>query len=261
MGAFAAKPLDGAAWVTGASDGIGRAVVLLLAEQGFTVYASARSKDKLEDMASGFAGQGKIIPVPLNVSNKKACIACVKKIVRESGNLAMCILNAGIFIPMHARTMTFDDFEKTIDVNLVGTINGLLPAVQAMQKSGKGQIAIVSSTAGYGGLPKSAAYGATKAALINLAESLKFDLDQMNIKIQLVNPGFVKTPATDKNDFPMPFLMPVDKAAERTVEGLKTSSFEVTFPRRFTWMMKFVNLLPYSAYFAIVRKITGKKPS
>ena len=244
MGAFAAKPLDGAAWVTGASDGIGRAVVLLLAEQGFTVYASARSKDKLEDMASGFAGQGKIIPVPLNVSNKKACIACVKKIVRESGNLAMCILNAGIFIPMHARTMTFDDFEKTIDVNLVGTINGLLPAVQAMQKSGKGQIAIVSSTAGYGGLPKSAAYGATKAALI-----------------QLVNPGFVKTPATDKNDFPMPFLMPVDKAAERTVEGLKTSSFEVTFPRRFTWMMKFVNLLPYSAYFAIVRKITGKKPS
>ena len=126
-----------------------------------------------------------------------------------------------------------------------------------MKERGQGQVAIVSSVAGYGGLPKNAAYGISKAGLINMAESLKFDFDLMNIKVQIINPGFIDTPLTEKNDFPMPFLMPVDKAAERVVAGLKSSRFEITFPRRFTFMLKFVNLLGYPVYFWLIRKITA----
>ena len=122
----------------------------------------------------------------------------------------------------------------------------------------RGHIAIVSSVAGYRGLPTSAAYGATKAALINLAESLKNELDRAGVKLQLVNPGFIKTPLTDKNEFKMPFLMPVEKAVARMIAGLQTNRFEITFPRRFTWQLKLLRLLPYRLYFAFTQRRTGR---
>ena len=118
---------------------------------------------------------------------------------------------------------------------------------------------MVSSVAGYRGLPSSLAYGATKAALINLCEALKFDFDRLGLKIQLVNPGFVRTPLTDKNTFPMPFLMEVDAAADRVVDGLAGNAFEITFPRRFTYGLKLMRMLPYWAYFPMVRRATGAK--
>lgn len=254
---FNATPQDGAAWVTGASEGIGKAVATELAREGYTVYVSARSEEKLLDFASSFSGSGKIVPMPLDVTDRDASRRCVNRIVDEQGSLALIILNAGTFYPVRGKAMSFEEFEKTHAVNVDGVLNGLLPAVDVMKEQGKGQIAIVSSVAGYGGLPKNAAYGLSKAGLNNMAASLKFDLDKLNIRMQIITPGFIDTPLTQKNDFPMPFLMDVEDAAKRVTKGLKGSSFEITFPRRFTFMLKFLNLWPYPVYFWLVRKMTG----
>ena len=140
----------------------------------------------------------------------------------------------------------------------LGVVNCLAPVLATMRTRRAGHIAIVASVAGYGGLPTAAAYGPTKAALINMAQSLKLDCDRLGIKLQLVNPGFVKTPLTDRNEFPMPFLIPVEAAVDALVAGLASNRFEITFPRRFAFMLKALNLLPYAAYFAAIRRITGK---
>ncbi len=182
-----------------------------------------------------------------------------KRSPRNGGKLALAVFNAGNFFPVRAFKLTHDAFDKSLAINLTGVVNGLIPAVEAMKAQGFGQLALVASSAGYGGLPKSAAYGASKAGLINLAASLKFDLDTMNIRIQVVTPGFVETPLTGKNDFPMPFLMKVDDAAEAFAKGLNSNAFDITFPKRFTYMLKLANLLPYSLYFPLVARMTGAR--
>lgn len=257
---YSAKPLDGAVWITGASTGIGAATAEALEKQGYTVYISARSKDKLNALASKATGAGKLVALPLDVTDRNACKNAVETIVKAESALALVILNAGIFMPVRGFDLNYESFDKTMAINFGGVVNGLLPAIEAMKEAGRGQLAIVSSVAGLGGLKQSASYGASKAALINMAESLKFDLDPMNIRIQIIMPGFVETPATDQNDFPMPFLMSVRDAADRIVQGLPADKFEITFPRRFTWMLKFVNILPYGIYFPLVNWITkGRK--
>jgi NAD(P)-dependent dehydrogenase (short-subunit alcohol dehydrogenase family) len=257
MTLYRASPGDGAAWITGASEGIGRALAVRLANEGFTVYASARSADKLDQLAQSYSGKGRIVALPLDVTDREANRKAVETITGGGQHLVLAIFNAGSFLPIRAFALTHEAFDRSQQINVDGVINGLIPAIDAMKAQGRGQIAIVSSSASYGGLPKSAAYGATKAALVNMAASLKFDLDAMNIRIQVVTPGFVETPATDKNDFPMPFLMPVDKAAEAFARGLKGNAFDITFPKRFTYMLKLANLLPYWLYFPLVARITG----
>lgn len=257
MSTFSATPKDGAIWITGASEGIGKSVAEHFAREGFTVYASARSKDKLDALASGTYGDGKIVAHPLDVTDREASRIAVETIVAAEGAIAACILNAGTFRPIRGKSLNLDDFDFTIDVNVNGVLNGLAPAVEAMKEAGQGQVAIVSSVAGYGGLPKNAAYGISKAGLINMCESLKFDFDKMNIKLQVICPGFIDTPLTKKNDFPMPFLMDVDKAAQRVVSGMRSNRFEIVFPKRMAFMLKFVNLWCYPVYFWLVRKTTG----
>jgi short-subunit dehydrogenase len=143
----------------------------------------------------------------------------------------------------------------------MGVVNGFAAVMPAMAARKVGQIAVNASIAGYGGLPKSAAYGATKAAMINMCEALKFDCDNLGLTLQLVNPGFVETPLTDKNDFPMPFLMKNEDAARRVCDGFAAGGFEITFPRRFAYLLKAVNLLPYPLYFAVVGRLTGWRKS
>jgi short-subunit dehydrogenase len=144
-------------------------------------------------------------------------------------------------------------------VNLIGTANALAAVMPSMIARSRGQIAIVSSVAGYRGLPRAIAYSATKAALIAMAESLKFDLDRAGVMVNVVNPGFVKTPLTDRNDFPMPFLMRVEDASRRIVEGLASGRFEVCFPRRFAYILKAMRLVPYALYFPLVGRTTGRR--
>lgn len=242
---------DGVAWITGASTGIGRAVALKLAAAGWTVVATARGADKLDALAAE-APEGRIRPMAGDVTDADAMAAIVRRIEAEVGPVALALLNAGTYVRTGARDLTVESVAATMTVNWNGTINALVPALAPMRKRRKGQIAIVASVAGYGGLPGAAPYSASKAALIKFAEGLKFDLDRFGIVIQVINPGFVETPLTDRNDFPMPFLMKVDEAAERIVKGLAGGRFEITFPKRFSFMLKFLNNLPYALYFPLV---------
>ncbi|MBW9113121.1 SDR family NAD(P)-dependent oxidoreductase [Rhizobium cauense] len=258
MQAFVARPEHGIAWITGASSGIGRALALKLAGEGYKVAVTARDHEKLAELQAEAAElPGSIIVLDGDVTNPEDMEHALASIEYEHGALALAVFNAGVYLPVHAEELKRADFEKSFAVNLQGVVNCLIPAVRHMKAKGQGQITIVSSVAGYGGLPTNAAYGATKAALINMTESLKFDLDKMGIRIQLVNPGFVDTPATRKNEFPMPSLVSADEAAEKISVGLKSRHFEIAFPTRFTRSMKLVNLLPYGLYFWLINRSTG----
>lgn len=258
MNDFVARPEHGIAWISGASSGIGRALALKLASEGYKVAVTARDHEKLAELQSEANGlPGSIIVLDGDVTNPEDMEHVLASIEYEHGALALAVFNAGVYLPVHAEELRREDFEQSFAVNLQGVVNCLVPAVRHMKHKGQGQIAIVSSVTGYGGLPTGAAYGATKAALINMAESLKFDLDKMGIRIQLINPGFVDTPATRKNEFPMPSLVPVDEAAAEIYAGLKSKNFEITFPKRFTYTLKALNLLPYSLYFWLVNRATG----
>lgn len=258
MPQFRAQPSDGIAWITGASSGLGYHVAKKLAAAGWTVAATARGSDSLQDLAAECAPlSGHVIPMHGDVTDQSAMSDIVAELISNHGGIALIILNAGIYLPLRANELKLSDFDKSFAVNLNGVTNCLVPCLDHMRGAKRGQIAIVSSVAGFSGLPTSAAYGATKAGLTNLAESLKFDLDLLNIHIQIVHPGFIDTPATKTNPFPMPFLMTVEQAAARLVVGLSSNGFEITFPRRFTWGLKLINLLPYPAYFWLVKIATG----
>ena len=260
MNSYSARPADGAVWVTGASSGIGRALAMKLAREGFTVYATARSEDELAELEREAKGlSGAIIAAPGDVTDAGAMADITRRIDAEGKGLALAVFNAGIYQPVHGEILKVSDFDKSFAVNLSGVVNCLVPTVERMKARGCGQLAIVSSVTGYGGMPTSAAYGATKAALINMAESLKFDLDKFGVRIQVINPGFVDTPATADNAFTMPALMQPEDAAARIADGLKSSSFEITFPRRFTYVLKALQFLPYPAYFAVMNAATKWK--
>ena len=260
MTTYSARPEDGSAWVTGASSGIGRALALNLAREGYTVYATARGADALAELERAGQGlKGRIVAAPGDVTDADAMAALAERIDTEGSGLALAVFNAGIYLPVHGETLKVADFEKSFAVNLSGVVNGLVPALKRMKARGRGHLAIVSSVTGYGGMPTSAAYGATKAALINMAESLKFDLDKLGVRIQVINPGFVDTPATSDNAFDMPALLQPEEAASRIARGLRSPGFEITFPRRFTYLLKALQFLPYPAYFALMNAATGWK--
>ena len=251
------EPDQGIVWITGASSGIGRALALMLARQGFRVAVTARSLDALLELQNESRGaSGSIIVLDGDVTHAADMERVVNSIEYDHGGLSMAILNAGVFIPVRGGELKVEDFDKTFAVNLSGVVNCLVPAVNVMKGRRRGRIVMVSSVTGYGGLPTSAAYGATKAALINMAESLKFDLDPLGVDLQIVNPGFVETPATAQNAFEMPALVSAETAAKRIVDGIGAGGFEITFPRRFTYVLKLLRFLPYGLYFPLVRKAT-----
>ncbi len=256
---YVAQADHGCAWITGASSGIGRELALDLARSGWKVIVTARSEQdlaELENQSKTLAGS--IHALPGDVTKTDLMAEHVKNIQQDFGGLSLLVANAGIYLPQAGLDADADAFRKSFDVNLMGTVNVLLPAITAMKAAGRGQIAVVSSVAGYGGLPTSAAYGATKAGLINLVESLKFDLDLAGIRIQIICPGFVDTPATKSNPFPMPYLMSPEEAVEEIRKGLShPARFEIAFPRKFVRQLKLLRWLPYSAYFALVARSTG----
>jgi len=258
MALFRTTAGDGVAWITGASTGIGRELALRLAALGHVVVATARNSDDLDDLARESEGmRGTIRAFPGDVTDRAAMASMVKTIGESAGPIRLAVFNAGVYIPTPGEALSLDDFDTMIGVNLLGVLNGLVPVVETMKAAGCGQVVLVGSVSGYSGLPSASAYGATKAALNNMAESLSFDFEKMNIRIQVANPGFVDTPATRENDFEMPALMPVDKAAQALVEGIAEGGFEITFPRRFTYVLKLLRMLPHPIYFAIMRRATG----
>jgi NADP-dependent 3-hydroxy acid dehydrogenase YdfG len=251
------RPADGVAWVTGASAGIGRALALELADRGWRVFATARSAEKLEALAA--ERPDRIVPQPGDVADR-ARMAEIVAAAEAEGGLALAVLNAGIYIPMRAQEFDAEAVEKTVSVNVLGAANGLDPVLKAMIARGRGHVALVASVAGYRGLPRAAAYSATKAALIAMAEALAFDLIDLGVRISVVNPGFVETEATAVNDFEMPFLMQTGAAAKRIADGLAKPGFEIAFPTRFELILKTLGLLPNRAYFAVMRNAMGWGP-
>ncbi|WP_244395972.1 SDR family NAD(P)-dependent oxidoreductase [Beijerinckia indica] len=244
------------AWVTGASSGIGRAVAMELARRGYRVAATARRKGDLEDLA---AAMPNIISFPGDVTDLAGMRAMVKRIERQLGPIALAFFNAGVYFIQERKGLAAEIAWRTFEVNTGGVLNCLDPLLPEMRRRRFGQIVLNASLAGYGGIPGSLAYGASKAALISLAETLKLTEERAGINVQVVNPGFVETPMTAPNDFfEMPFLMDADGAARRICDGFERGGFEITFPKRLAWSFKFACLLPYPLFFAIMRRATRR---
>jgi short-subunit dehydrogenase len=235
------------AWVTGAGSGIGRALSKRLASEGWDVAVSARSEDQLRSLADEVPGR--ISVYPLDVTDEAAVLAAVEAI----GDIDLAVLNAGTYKRVSAPRFSAEDFRTIVEVNLIGTGNCLGAIIPRMAARKSGHIAVVSSLTGYVGLPSAAAYGATKAALINMCEALYPELERVGVMMTVINPGFVKTPLTDKNDFSMPFLIEVEDAVDRIMTGLKAKKFEIAFPRRMNFAIRLGAALPRFLKFAITR--------
>jgi NAD(P)-dependent dehydrogenase (short-subunit alcohol dehydrogenase family) len=253
---FRARPGDGIVWITGASSGIGRFVALEFARRGFSVAASARRESALAELVGEAEAGGRIHAYPVDIGNHDEVRATVARIEAEHGGISLAFLNAGTYYPAGVIDLDIDQFRSIIDLNIMGTVHCIAAVLPGMFARGRGQLGINASVAGYGGLPRSLAYSASKAALINLAQSLTFDCAPRGVSVQVINPGFIKTPLTDENDFPMPFLMPVEDAAQRVCDGFARGGFEITFPRRFAYLLKALNLLPYGLYLRLVAAAT-----
>lgn len=247
-------PQHGCVWITGASSGIGAALALEMAGRGWQVAISARREADLQALADGHEN---IHAFACDVTDRDGMAATAKAIEAQVAPIAVAVLNAGIYLPTALPDFDATLFDRTFDVNLNGTVNGLAPLIPAMVARGQGQICLVASVTGYGGLGTSAAYGASKAALLNMAESLAMDLQANGVHVSAVAPGFVRTPATDVNEFPMPFIIDAEEAAKRIADGLARNKMHIAFPKRFTYLLRLINLLPRGLYVKLVGKVTS----
>ena len=258
MGLYRAGPADGVAWITGASSGIGRALALDLARQGYAVAVTSRDKERLDELAAeGSDLAGTILPFPGDVGDEAAMADVVDAIEREAGPLSLAVFNAGVYYPTRAERLQASNFVRTFEVNVLGVIYGLVPTLARMRGRRRGQVALIGSITAFSGWPSAAAYGSSKAALNHLAESLKFDLDKVNIRIQVINPGFVETPLTDRVGFRMPLMMSAEGAAARLSRALRSGGFDTSFPRRLTVLLRTLALLPHPLRHALVNRMTG----
>lgn len=242
-------------WVVGASTGIGAAIAASLLDRGARVALSARRREPLEELASRNAGNALVLPidVTLPAEVREAFV----ELKARWGGADVVLLVAGSYRPMRAWEFDANWARALFELNVMGVMNVLSEVLPFCLEACEGHIAIVSSVAGYRGLPKALVYGPTKAALINLAEGLYLDLAPRGIGVSVINPGFVKTPLTDDNDFDMPALITPAEAAAHTLLGLERGEFEIHYPKRFTRWLKLLRLLPYRWYFPIVHRITG----
>jgi len=237
-------------WITGASSGIGRALAVKFANEGWIVAASARRENLLQELNQE---NENIYSFPLDVTNIDQCKTVFANIVEKFKNIEISIFGTGIHDPKSEKKFNLDKIRKIMEVNYFGTMNSINSVYDYYNDKKSGQISIISSVAGYRGLPAAGAYCASKSALTSFAESLQFEMKRKNVRVSLVSPGFIKTPMTDQNDFPMPFIKSPEFAAEQIYLGLiKKSGFEIHFPKVFTYFLKFLRILPNSIYFKLL---------
>jgi len=245
------------AWIVGASSGIGRELATALAARGITVIASARREQELRALAD--ESEGEIVPFTLDAAETGAVSAAAEQIEREHGPLDLVVYCAGVWRPLRMKDFSAEAVEDSFAVNLFGAARLLEAVLPRMRERESGHIALVSSVAAYRGLPMSAAYGASKAALTHMAEALQPDCERAGIRLQVISPGFVKTPMTDVNRFPMPFIIDADVAARRILRGLESDRFEIHFPWRLSWQLKLLRCLPYRLFFALARRMAQRR--
>ena len=241
-------------WITGGSTGIGKALAIKFANEGWNVAISARRENLLEEISNEYEN---IISFPLDVTKKENCKEVFSQIKNKFENIDICFFSTGTWDPKKEKDIDVEQIENVFKVNFFGTLNSIKAVEEYFKNKKSGTITIVSSIAGYRGLPNSTGYGPSKSALNNLAESLYFDFGRSNVRVCLVSPGFIKTPMTDKNDFNMPFLKTPEYAAEKIYDGLvNKKSFEIHFPKSLTIILKILGFLPNKIYFGLISKLT-----
>ena len=245
-------------WITGGGTGIGRELALVYARRGARVWISGRRAEVLAQVvAQAEPLQGSIAAVALDVTDSQACAEAWRQVSEAAGRVDRIILNAGDHREMPAAEFSQEIVEHLMNVNFYGVTRLIEQILPQLREQG-GQLAVVASLAGYRGLPLAAAYGASKAALINLTEALRVELEDSLVDLRLINPGFVRTPLTDRNQFEMPSLIDADDAAQRIVKGLDGGAFEIRFPTLFAGTLRALSMLPYRLYFALIKRITAQ---
>ena len=241
-------------WIVGASSGIGRATASQLHARGAKVVLSARGAAALDEFVRGHPGS---LALPLDVADRAAFAAALHRLLALHGKLDLAMYCAGHYKAMRATEFDLGEMQRHLQVNYIGALHLLEAVLKTVIAQGHSHISLVSSVAGYRGLPRAMAYGPTKAALQQLAETLFLDLRPLGIGVSVINPGFVATPLTAGNAFSMPALLTPGQAATHILSGWARGRFDIHFPKRFTLWMKLLRLLPYRAYFAAVRRTTG----
>ncbi len=247
-------PRSKTVWITGGGSGIGRCLALAMNRQGWRVVISGRNRQRLEEVAAQAPDAG-ILPKVADVTDLQALRRVLAEIEAETGPLEMAVLNAGDYSPMGLDAFDAELFRRLIEVNYLGVVNCLQTLLPVMLARRSGQILISASLSGYRGLPRAAPYGASKAALINMAESLYPELRKKGVRLRLINPGFVRSALTDKNEFQMPFLISPEQAAREILKRLPRDSFEIAFPTPFVAILKFMRCLPYRLYFWFTQRM------
>ena len=239
-------------WITGGSTGIGKALAIKFANEGWNVAISARRENLLKEISDN---NQNIYGFPLDVTDKSKCSEVFEQIKNRFQSIDICFFSTGTWNPKKEKDIDVEQIEDVFKVNFFGTLNSIKAVEEYFKNKKEGVITIVSSIAGYRGLPNSTGYGPSKSALNNLAESLYFDFKRSNVRVCLVSPGFIKTPMTDKNDFPMPMIKSPEFAADQMFKGLtKNKGFEIHFPKSFTSIMKVLKVMPNGLYFKIIEK-------
>ena len=241
-------------WIIGASTGIGKALADALLAKGACVAVSARRAEVLEQ---AFGQQSRTLRLPLDITDNQAMAAALDSIHQSWGGLDLGVIMAGTYSAMRAWDLHDEAIRNMMQTNVYGAMNASALLSKYFLNQGTGHVSIVSSVAGYRGLPKALVYGPSKAAMINFAETLYMDLSEKGIGVSVVNPGFVKTPLTAGNDFKMPHLIEPEEAAASMIKGYEAGDFEIDFPKAFTRQLKFLRLLPYGIYFKLIKKSTG----
>ena len=242
------------AWITGAGSGLGRAVALRLVAEGYAIAATARSRADLDALAAEPAAEGSIRAFAGDVTDRLAMAEIAARIEAEVGPIGLAFLSAGIYLPFPIEQFSAEKTMETMRVNVGGVCNVLEAVIPRFLARRRGHIAVVSSLAQYRGLCRTTAYGASKAALLAMCETLRLQGAPKGIKVQMVVPGYIQTRMTAKAPFPLPHIMTAEAAAEEAVGGLKTDRFEIMMPRHFVWKFKLARLLPSAIYFWYARR-------
>ena len=241
-------------WITGGSTGIGKALAIKFANKGWNVAISARRESLLKEISETYEN---IHSFPLDVTDKNKCNEVFNDIKKKFNEVNICFFSTGTWNPKKEKDIDVEQIEDVFKVNFFGTVNSIKAVEKYFKDKKSGIITIVSSIAGYRGLPNSTGYGPSKSALNNLTESLYFDFKRFGVRVCLVSPGFIKTPMTDKNDFKMPFLKTPEYAADKIYDGLiNKNNFEIHFPKALTIILKIFSFLPSKLYFSLVGRMT-----
>jgi NAD(P)-dependent dehydrogenase (short-subunit alcohol dehydrogenase family) len=237
------------AWITGAGSGLGHAVALALVAQGWTVAATARTQADLIALAALPEAQSRIFSFPGDVTDRAGLAAIAARIESEIGPISLAFLSAGIYLPFGLEDFSAEKIEHLLRVNVIGVANAIEAVLPAFRARNAGQIAVVSSLAQYRGMMRTAGYGASKAALLAMCETLRLQTRKTGIKIQMMVPGYIQTRMTATAPFPLPGIISAEDAAEQAVAGLKTDAFEVLIPRKIVARVRRARLLPSRLYF------------